>query len=111
MNTEVIAQMCHEVNRLWCIQTGDMSQKSWSQADQWQRDSALMGVEFALKGATPEQQHDAWCQDKLDAGWMWGPTKDPEKKKHPCLVGYDSLPSEQKTKDKLFVAIVTALKD
>jgi hypothetical protein len=49
-------------------------------------------------------------KDKLEAGWVWGPVKSSENKTHPCLVPFEELPEFQKKKDKLFCAIVDALK-
>jgi len=37
---EYIAKACHEANRVWCQANGDDTQKHWSEAEQWQRDSA-----------------------------------------------------------------------
>jgi hypothetical protein len=43
-----IAKVCHEANKAWCEANNDYSQKSWDEAEHWQRDSAIKGVEFAL---------------------------------------------------------------
>lgn len=106
----VIAKLCHEANRAICMASGDFSQKPWREADQWQRDSAINGVRFrkANPEATPEQQHEAWCQDKYAAGWVWGSVKNAEEKTHPCLLPYSQLPFEQRVKDHVFGAIVGA---
>jgi hypothetical protein len=106
---EAIARVCHEANRAWCEANGDDSQTGWADAGDWQREAAITGVQVALKGATAEEQHDAWCREKAAAGWVYGPVKDPERKSHPCLVPYDQLPETQRAKDALFVAIVRAL--
>jgi hypothetical protein len=113
MNNEQVARVCHETNRAYCESIGDHSQKSWEDAEQWQRDSAVKGVEFALAhpDAQPADQHEAWVQDKLANGWNHGPVKDPVKKEHPCIVPYHSLPAEQRTKDRLFVHIVRAFEE
>src|SRR6266487_5292003 len=104
MTAAQIAKVCHEANRAYCETLGDMSQKPWDQAEQWQQDSALSGVIFAI--TTPEipvsAQHDAWLADKRAAGWKYGPVKDAEKKEHPCFVPYEELPKEQQAKDALF---------
>jgi hypothetical protein len=113
MKIEDIARTCHNVNAAYCSSNGDASQKEWDLADQWQRDSALRGVQFAIEtNASPEQQHDAWCRDKFADGWVYGAIKDatPERKTHPCLVPYVELPEMQKAKDALFVAVVSSLK-
>lgn len=48
MNIEQIARVCHEVNRAYCQALGDDSQPAWEDAPQWQRDSALLGVQLLL---------------------------------------------------------------
>lgn len=106
-----IARICHEANRAFCQSLGDNSQLSWDEAPQWQRDSAIRGVEFRLINphSAISTQHEAWSTDKLKDGWVYGEVKDAEKKTHPCLVPFDCLPVEQQQKDKLFAAIVLAL--
>lgn len=112
MNIIDIARVCHEVNKAYCKSIGDDSQKSWNDCALWQRESAIAGVEYKLKNpdVTPEDQHNAWCKDKITAGWIFGLVKDSEKKTHPCLVSYDKLPQAQKAKDYLFCAVVESLK-
>jgi hypothetical protein len=105
------AQAAHEMNRLYCEAVGDLSQKRWPDAEQWQRDSAIEGVGMALNGSSPKEQHEAWWACKLAAGWKVGPVKDPEKKEHPCMVPYSELPPEQQRKDGLYIATVRAMRD
>ncbi|PLR84654.1 hypothetical protein CVD25_01065 [Bacillus canaveralius] len=106
-----IAKICHEVNRAYCLSLGDESQPKWEDAPQWQRDSAINGVEFHLNNeTTPEQSHENWMKDKVADGWVYGEVKDPEKKTHPCMVPYAQLPLEQRTKDYLFKAVVDSYK-
>ena len=109
---ETIAKVCHDANKSFCEAIGDNSQKSWEEAEQWQRDSAIKGVGFRRENpnAPHSAQHDAWMQDKINDGWVHGELKDAEKKTHPCLVPYDQLPVHQQKKDALFQAIVDALK-
>ena len=113
MHVEKVAKVCHETNRAYCETIGDTSQKSWADAEQWQRDSAIKGVEYALANphAAPSAQHEAWLNDKTAAGWKYGPVKDVEKKEHPCCVPYSQLPVEQKVKDFLFRGVVQAFRD
>lgn len=107
-----IAIACHEANKVWCESVGDYSQNHWEKAEGWQRDSAIKGVEFRLDNpnAKEDSQHNAWMQDKIDQGWVYGETKDAEKKTHPCIVTFDQLPEFQQKKDKMFCAIVDTLK-
>jgi hypothetical protein len=106
-----IASVAHEVNRAYCQAIGDDSQKPWGETGIELRDSAAKGVAFAVKNpdATPEDQHNAWMADKLRSGWTYGPEKDLEMKRHPCLVPYAELPLEQRVKDYLFRAVVRSV--
>ncbi len=105
-----IACVCHDANASFCHTIGDHSQKTWPEAEQWQRDSAIRGVEYALANpdAPASAQHEAWLKDKLADGWKYGPVKDPAAKTHPCIVSYAELPRDQRLKDYLFKAIVKA---
>lgn len=111
MTPEAIARVCHEVNRGYCAALGDTSQVPWEDAPEWQRQSAIKGVEFNLANpdAPPSHSHDSWLTEKRATGWKYGAVKDAEKKEHPCFVPYEDLPPEQKAKDYLFKATVRAL--
>ena len=111
MNTEQIARVAHEVNRAYCEALGDTSQPSWELAPEWQRMSAINGVEFhkANPSAGPDNSHIEWLKEKEATGWKYGPVKDADKKEHPCCVPYDKPPVEQKAKDYLFRGVVHAL--
>jgi hypothetical protein len=110
MPADWIARICHEANRALQVATEDPAPSpQWDDAPDWQRESAIAGVEEARRGATPEQLHTAWCEHKRAEGWTYGPRKDPDVKAHPCLVPYEQLPVEQRAKDTLFHAIVGAL--
>jgi hypothetical protein len=106
-----IAQVCHEVNRAYCQALGDTSQMQWSDAPDWQRESARMGVDLHLTGDFgPEASHTSWMKQKFDEGWRYGPVKDAEKKEHPCMVPFDELPVEQQAKDYLFRQVVHSIR-
>lgn len=106
---EIAAAAAHMANRAVCIAIGDASQAPWEDAPEWQRESARRGVEVALSGCTPEEQHDAWSREKLAAGWVYGPVKDTDAKTHPCLVPYTELPREQQVKDMVYGATVRSM--
>lgn len=107
---EMIANVCHEVNRAYCQAMGDDSQPKWEDAPQWQKDSAMLGVKLHMSGDHgPEASHESWRTQKFNDGWRWGPVKDPAKKEHPCMVDFADLPKEQQAKDFLFRGVVHAL--
>ena len=109
---EYIAKACHEANKVWCQANGDDTQKHWIEAEQWQRDSAISGVQFKLNNpdAGHDAQHNSWMKEKVDGGWVFGEVKDAEAKTHPCIVPFEQLPEFQQKKDALFCAIVDSLK-
>lgn len=111
MTAEQIARVCHEVNRAYCASLGDASQVAWEAAPDWQKASAVAGVQMILNdpATTPEQSHESWLAQKTADGWTYGPVKDAEKKEHPCFVPYHELPESQRAKDYLFGAVVRAL--
>ena len=113
MTPEQIAQVAHEVNRSYCQALGDNSQLPWNEAPEWQRSSAINGVNFHINNpdAGPDHSHNEWLKEKEETGWKYGPVKDAELKEHPCFVSYNELPVEQKAKDYLFRGIVHVLKD
>lgn len=113
MTPEAIARVAHEVNRAYCLALGDSSQPAWEDAPDWQRESAINGVNFHLANpeAGPDHSHNEWLREKESTGWKWGAVKDPEKKEHPCFLPYDQLPTNQKAKDFIFSAIVAQLKE
>ena len=108
LTREEVAQICHEANRAYCLAIGDDSQLPWEECPDWQKESALMGVDLHASGEDhgPEVSHESWMAQKLADGWVYGEVKDAEKKEHPCIVPFADLPVEQQAKDYIFAAIV-----
>lgn len=109
-----IARVCHEVNAEYCRAIGDVTQPArWEDAPKWQQESAIKGVELHLANPDlgPAASHEAWMREKLDAGWTYGPLKDPNATPptHPCIVPFADLPKEQQIKDWIFRAVVHAI--
>jgi hypothetical protein len=102
-----IAKLCHKVNKEYCKALGDESQVEWDEAPDWQKASAIKGVELHLanKDVSPEDSHKSWVKQKEADGWKYGPVKDVGKKEHPCILPYFELPNTQKAKDYIFKAI------
>jgi hypothetical protein len=112
MTSLQIAAIVHEANRSYCIAIGDNSQPYWESAPEWQKISAVKGVEGILNGTItkPEQSHEGWLAEKKATGWKYGAVKNPDTKEHPCYVPYGELPAEQRVKDAIFFAIVNVFK-
>lgn len=112
MTITEIAKIAHEINRAYCLALGDTSQLPWDQAPQWQKDSAVAGVEFHLDNpdASPSASHDNWLSKKTLDGWTFGSVKDEHAKTHPCMTEFEHLPVEQQAKDYLFRQVVHSLR-
>jgi hypothetical protein len=112
LTIDAVAAICHEANRAYCERIGDFTQRPFDLSEEWQQQSAVRGVEFCLANpnAPASANHDSWLKEKEETGWKYGPTKDPEKKEHPCCVPYDQLPPEQQAKDYLFRSVVEGLR-
>jgi RyR domain len=114
MKIEQAAKIAHEVNRAYCQRLGDTSQVPWEEAPDWQKQSAISGIELhwnALKQGKelpPSASHESWLKEKAETGWKYGPVKNAETKEHPCFVPYEKLPADQQTKDYLFGAVARA---
>lgn len=108
-NSHEIARVCHEANRAVQQVLGEPENPPWEYLSADLRESTLKGVEAALAGAGPEALHASWCEERIAGGWVYGETKDPEAKTHPCLVRYSELPAEQRVKDHVFGAVVAAM--
>lgn len=108
---DYVARICHEANAAYCRSIGDFSQPNWLAAPEWQKHSARNGVLFHLHNpnASAGASHSNWYDEKLKDGWSYGPDKDPENRRHPCMVPFDELPIEQQIKDHIFKAIVCGM--
>lgn len=109
---EAIARVCHEVNRVYCRTMADNSQVEWSEAPDWQKQSAINGVaahRMSNCTITPRGLHSQWLGEKREQGWSYGSIKDVAMKQHPCFLPYDDLPFHQKMKDEFFGAVCRAM--
>lgn len=106
-----IAQVAHQINKAYCEALGDTSQVNWDDAPDWQKESALHGVEMHLGNpdAGAEASHESWLAQKEADGWVYGEVKDADAKTHPCILPFSELPVEQQAKDAIFRAVVHAV--
>lgn len=78
MTPEQTAELCHEVNRAYCEAIGDFSQPTWAEAPDWQRASAIAGVNFHLNNpaASASASHESWLKRKSCRGLeVWSSKK------------------------------------
>jgi len=55
---------------------------------------------LALTEHLAQHAHNVWAQGRLAEGWTYGPVRDDEHKRHPCLVPYHELPDSEKQYDR-----------
>lgn len=112
MTPEIIAETCHEACRALTRNAKDVPyQPAWTEAPEEMRVSTIAGVKFLLANpdAPPSASHEDWARLKREAGWIYGPVKDPVQKQHPALLKWEELPIAAREKDAVFTAIVRAL--
>ena len=44
--------------------------------------------------------HDVWARERMKQGWVYGHTRNDERKEHPCLIPYEELPESEKAYDR-----------
>lgn len=110
---EKLARIVHEANRAYCTSIGDMSLVSWDDTDDEKKASAVDGVKKVVDNpsVTPEEMHENWKSFKIAQGYSYGDIKDDTAKTHPSITEYSNLPSYQRYKDSLFIAIVKSYLD
>lgn len=107
---EGIARVVHEAQRALQFALGDpVPAPEWNYAPEYMKLALIKTIRLVLQGATPEQTHDLWLNDKRSDGWTYGPVKDAYARKHPNMVEYAELPQRERDKNDLLVAIVAAL--
>ncbi|GER16683.1 RyR domain-containing protein [Variovorax boronicumulans] len=106
----LIAALAHTINAGYCAALGDTSQVPWEDAPQWQKDSAVLGVNLHINNpsAGAEASHESWLAAKAADGWVYGDVKDEVAKTHPCFKPFVELSVEQQAKDHIFRAAVHA---
>lgn len=111
IDIDFIAEFVHESCRQLAEMGGDDPIKTWLNCDEHQREVVIKGVVAVMENPdmTPQQCHEQWVRDKLEAGWTWGEVKDEARKEHPLLVSYDELSSFDKLKDVVFSDTVKML--
>lgn len=109
---EQVARICHAANA--ALQEVQETDGGAAPSGPWMSEGpermriVVDGVCNARRGVTPRQHHNNWVAEMKKLGWTCGP-KDPAAKTHPNIRDYDELSQFQRDKDRLFLAIVTAL--
>lgn len=111
-----IARIAYEVNRAYCDAAGDVAIPAgppWDEQDtEGQRRYYVAARAYlADPNMTDEQAHEMWVAARLNDGWVFGETLDPQLRRHPCMVPWVELPEAQQLKVRLAKAVVFAAND
>lgn len=63
-------------------------------------DTQLPDPLLPLREAIARNVHEVWAQERIRQGWSYGPQRDDERRRHPCLVPYEDLSEEEKDYDR-----------
>lgn len=114
----LLAAMCHETNRLFCIAHNDNSHKHWEDCTAEEKAISINAIQELLltldfSGSNEvlgEATWRAWAKQKLAQGWKYGPIKNTRTKEHPCLIAnYEALPEFEKVKDYLYISTIRTI--
>lgn len=50
-----------------------------------------------------ENAHDIWASERLRDNWTFGPHRDDQERRHPCLVPYSQLSEQERDYDRAMV--------
>jgi RyR domain-containing protein len=111
LSDEAIARVCHEANRALQNELGEpCPSEPWDTLPLTVRASLIRAVAAVVPGRTPEEQHNLWMRDRIDAGWVHGPVRNEAAKEHPCLVDYEHVSMGDRLKDMVFLSLVGVLR-
>lgn len=116
MTIEQIAKVAHEVNREYCKALGEGNPeafipKPFDELAPEYKQLVIDGVKgvFRDPNQLPSESHEKWVEYMRKLGWQYGPAREPAKMKHPNLVPYLELDTDQRAKDYLFLGVVRSL--
>jgi hypothetical protein len=62
-----------------------------------------LGELTPLIEALSKNAHEIWARERILEGWNFGPTRNDQRKEHPCLISYEDLPESDRVYDREMV--------
>ena len=105
---EFAAATAHEANRLLGLSLADRSPRHWTEAEAWEKNSAIDGVRALLldPSLTPGQLHSCWMRMLEADGWHYGGNEDSGRKEHHNLLPFEELIPGEELKFEMFRLVV-----
>lgn len=126
---ELLACACHSAWYAYTVLGLGEDGQPWERCPQWQSESLMFAIDFweekineltkqagkeldneELANRLSPLSHDNWMTYKMSHGWVYGETKDPKRKTHPCIVPYEELPESQRLKDRVVVVAFLSMR-
>ncbi len=105
-----ICKLCHDANNELMVANGETPCGDWDTLDdhlkQMTRDSVSVIIDNP--SITAEDIHNTWMDNKRRDGWVYGATKDANKKTHPLMIPFADMNAIDKSKDQSFIDIVNS---
>lgn len=108
-----IARTIHEAIRGWVAAHGETPLEPWPSASEWTKRSTMESILWRIENpdAPHAAQHEQWLEQLRRDGWVFGETKDFDRKTHPMMIPYEELPEFEKRKDAIFNALALSLSE
>lgn len=65
----------------------------------------------AANNTSDEERHADWMAMHRDAGWVYGPEFDPQRKQHPNMLPWSELPAVTRNKARIFAIVARAAEE
>lgn len=103
------ARAAYEAVRAYHLGKHDLTMAPYDQAPDEALKQALLDVRAVVKGEYGRELHRMWCVKKVKEGWHYGEVLDEEKKEHPDLRPYETLPELARMRDMITERVVMAI--
>ncbi len=103
------ARAAYEAVRAYRLGKHDLSMAPYDQASDEALRQALLEVQGVVSGQHGRELHRLWSEKATKDGWHYGETLNEEKKEHPDLRPYETLPEIPRMRDMITERVVMAI--
>lgn len=108
---EGLARGAHEALSAYRVGIGEAPLPAWENAEDWQKESSRKLAQSVVDGnVDPGAEHNRWFQERVAAGWTYGPVRNNATKVNPLLVPFEELPAREQQRTKVQIAVIEVLR-